>query len=260
MAADMRRPRREGAGSTLPELKGGAIVTCSEDGCDRPLKASGLCSACYQRRWKAGTLPERRRKRDGLPHTCTVHEPSRACYSAHRCRCDGCRDSNVSYETRRSRQAVYGQAVMVDAGPVRAHVEMLSAAGLGKIRLAEITGVSPTAIEKLKRKSKRVRKETADAILGVESWRALRSPVQLAQIGKNPRCVECEAEPLFGGMRCLSHFQAKVRANRGEHGCLMHPAGIYCYQSCRCRCQDCRDAVNMARKQSRAKQRAREAA
>ena len=260
MSADMRRPRREGAGSTLPELEGRTIVTCSEDGCERPKKASGLCSACYQRRWKAGTLPERTKKRDGGPHTCEQHGPSRACYSAHRCRCDGCRDANVTYETKRTRQVAYGQALMVDAGPVLDHVQMLSDAGLGKRRLAEITGLSPTAIEKLKRQSKRVRKETADAILAVEAWQALRSPVQLAQIGKNPRCVECDAEPLFGGMRCLRHFHAKVRANRGEHVCLMHPAGIACYQACRCRCQDCRDAVNVARKQARAKQREREAA
>jgi hypothetical protein len=251
MSDEARRPRREGAGSTLPELEGGTIVTCSEDGCERPKKASGLCNACYQRRWKAGTLPERPNKRDGSPHTCTKHEPSRACYSSHRCRCDGCRDANVTYEKKRTRRAAYGQALMVDAQPVLDHVQMLSDAGLGKRRLAEITGLSETAIWKLKRQTKRVRKETAEAILAVEAWQALRSPVQLAQIGKNPRCVDCGDEPLFGGMRCLRHFQAKVRERRGEHACLQHGPSVHCYSACRCRCQDCKDAANLARKQMR---------
>ena len=260
MTLDMRRPRREGAGSTLPELEGPAIVTCSEDGCDHPKKASGVCNACYQRHWKAGTLPKRTKKRDGSPHTCTVHPPSRACYSAHRCRCDGCRDSNVTYETRRTRQAAYGKPTMVDAQPVLEHVLMLSEAGLGKVRLAQLTGLSPSSIEKLKRGSKRVRKETADAIMAVEPWQAERTPKKLAQLGKNPKCIECEREPLFGGLRCLRHFQAKVRANRGEHGCLKHLPSIHCYQRCRCRCRDCKDIVRDERKASRHRSQQRDAA
>jgi hypothetical protein len=147
---------------------------------------------------------------------------------------------------------------MVDARPVLDHVQMLSKAGLGKRRLAEMTGLSETAILKLKRQSRRVRKDTADAILAVEAWQALRSPVLLAQIGKNPRCVDCAGEPLFGGMRCLRHFQAKVRANRGEHGCMQHGPSVHCYSACKCRCQDCRDAANLQRKQLR--QRAKAAA
>ena len=254
MAPDMRRPRREGAGSTLPELEGGTIVTCTEDGCERPKKASGLCSACYQRRWKAGTLPKREKKRDGTVHACEVHAPSRACYSAHRCRCDGCRDSNVEYEKARARQVGYGKATMVDAAPVLAHVEMLSKAGLGKVRLAQLTGVSETAILKLKRGSKRVRKETADAILKVEAWQAIRSPVGLAQIGKNPACVDCDDVPLFGGMRCLTCFQSRVRANRGEHVAPNPPSAAGYSNGCRCR--DCRAASAAARKEARDRQRA----
>lgn len=204
----------------------------------RPVKASGLCSACYQRRWKAGTLPERTKKRDGTPHTCDVHGPSRACYSAHRCRCDGCRDANVTYETRRARQKAYGTPTMVDATPVLKHVEDLSKAGLGKVRLAQLTGVSETAILKLKRGSKRVRKETADAIMAVEPWQAERTPKKLAALGKNPRCVDCEVKPLFGGLRCLPCFQLRCRQNAGDH-LFGEPASLATYKR-GCRCRACR--------------------
>ena len=217
----MRRPRREGAGSTLPELEGGRIVTCSEDACERPVKASGLCSACY---------------------------------SAHRCRCDGCRDANVTYETKRARQKAYGKATMVDAAPVLEHVRRLSNAGLGKVRLAQLSGVSETAILKLKRGSKRVRKDTADAILSVEMWQAERSPVGLARIGRNSRCVDCSAAPLFGGLRCLRHFQLRVLQNRGEHITAERPS-VGSYQA-GCRCRDCRAASASARKQLRNQHRA----
>lgn len=140
---------------------------------------------------------------------------------------------------------------MVDAQPVLDHVLMLSEAGLGKTRLAQLTGLSQTSIEKLKRGSKRVRKETADAIMAVEPWQAERTPKKLAQIGKNQKCIECELEPLFGGLRCLRHFQAKVRANRGEHGCLKHLPSVHCYRRCLCRCRDCKDVIRDLKREKR---------
>ena len=215
-------------------------MICSEERCERTVKCSGLCSACYQRRWKAGTLPKRKLKRDGSPHVCTVHGPSRACYSAHGCRCDGCRDSNVTYENRRVRQAAYGRPTMVDAEPVRRHVLLLSGQGLGKRRLADLTGLSITAIDKVKGQSKRVRKDTADRILAVEAWQAERTPTGLARVGRNSRCVDCSAAPLFGGLRCLSCFQLRARVRAGEHVGSERPS-LSTYAA-GCRCRHCKQA------------------
>lgn len=252
MAADMRRPRREGAGSTLPELEGGPIVTCSLDGCDRPVKARGYCGACYQRLWKAGSLPERRLKRDGRPHTCRQHGPSRACYSGHTCRCDGCREANRVYENDSNMRRARGVEAMVDAEPVRRHVERLSMAGLGKVRLSEISGMSVGSILKLKRQSKQMLKANADAIMAVEEWQALRDPKRLAQIGRNERCVTCAGEPLFGGLRCLRCFQeAALLRKGGPHVCVKHAPSLSCYNSCRCRCAACRKLVNDSRAEYR---------
>jgi hypothetical protein len=224
-------------------------MSCS-DCAERPVKASGLCSACYQRRWKAGTLPKREKKRDGSPHLCTVHPPSRACYSAHGCRCDACRNCNVEYEAMRTRRTAYGQQTMVDAAPVLEHVRVLSAAGLGKARLSQLTGLSVSTILKLKRESKRVRKETADAIMAVEVWQAERTPEKLAQIGKNQACVVCSDKPLFGGLRCLPCFQRRCRENAGEH-LFASPASTSTYQQ-GCRCRACRAASAAYSRQRRA--------
>lgn len=42
------RDGQEKAGASVPE---GAVrlATCSEEGCDRPVRARGLCNACYTR-------------------------------------------------------------------------------------------------------------------------------------------------------------------------------------------------------------------
>jgi hypothetical protein len=67
--------------------------------------------------------------------------------------------------------------------------------------------------------------------------------IELAQKGKNTRCVDCRAVPLFGGMRCLPCFQKRCSRNAGvEHLCVRHEPGASCYQICRCRCEDCRTA------------------
>lgn len=35
-------------------------------------------------------------------------------------------------------------------------------------------------------------------------------PKLLAQMGKNSSCVDCAAEPMFGGLRCLPCFQDRA--------------------------------------------------
>ena len=60
---------------------------------------------------------------------------------------------NTCYQSYRNKQVAYGrwQTVMVDAGPVRAHVLALKAAGVGDRRIGELSGVSRSALQKISR-------------------------------------------------------------------------------------------------------------
>ena len=103
----------------------------------------------------------------GRPH-------GRARYVVDHCRCAVCQAANSAYENRRNRLKAYGQwTPYVNAAPARAHVQQLSAAGLGWRRVAEISGVPPGVISKLlygsktRGPSKRIRPETEVALLAV---------------------------------------------------------------------------------------------
>jgi hypothetical protein len=105
-------------------------------------------------------------------HACDRHPgPSRACYSAHRCRCFGCRVANANYEYDRQRRNASGRSDLVDAAPVLEHLEQLRRAGVGRRQIAAAAGVSPTVLQKLlrtERPTRRVRRDTADRILAVD--------------------------------------------------------------------------------------------
>ena len=63
---------------------------------------------------------------------------------------------------------------------------------------------------------------------------------ELARAGDNRSCVDCGRRPLFGGMRCLRHFQLRVRGRMVLHECERHVASYWCYQACGCRCEGCK--------------------
>jgi hypothetical protein len=101
---------------------------------------------------------------------------TRARYTLDGCRCGPCGFAKYTYEENRARQIMYGTwEPMVDAAPVRAHVLALRKAGIGRRTLSVRSGVSQSAITKLingvpsrgREPSKRVRHETADALLEV---------------------------------------------------------------------------------------------
>ncbi|OIU88625.1 hypothetical protein [Microbacterium sp. AR7-10] len=79
------------------------------------------------------------------------HDQTGTCYAIHRCRCDDCTEATRAREEKRRRRHLYGtfDSGLVDAAPVRAHVETLQAFGLGWKRIAELTGVGNTAISQL---------------------------------------------------------------------------------------------------------------
>ncbi len=78
-----------------------------------------------------------------------VSECSKGCgrKATRRSMCNSC------YQTYRNKQVAYGrwQTVMVDAGPVRAHLLALRAAGIGNRRIGELSGVSRSALQKMSR-------------------------------------------------------------------------------------------------------------
>jgi transcriptional regulator with XRE-family HTH domain len=116
---------------------------------------------------------------DRTPKPC--HHPranhqhgTRAAYTLDRCRCLPCADARSQYTTSTERAKAYGTwDNQVPAGPVRAHVVALRAAGLGTRSIAAAAGVSRTALAKLlagtatRGPSTMVTKTVAAALLGV---------------------------------------------------------------------------------------------
>lgn len=65
------------------------------------------------------------------------------------CHCEPCTYSRAVYEARRARKAARGLVPYVPAGPARAHLAALAAAGVGLKQVAKISGVSRGALAKL---------------------------------------------------------------------------------------------------------------
>ena len=88
------------------------------------------------------------------------------------CRCLRCRGANAADAVRRAKLTAYGRATtdLVDADPVRDHVNRLRTAGLGRRRIATLAGVSSGAVWKLlygDPPTQRLRPDTAAKLLGV---------------------------------------------------------------------------------------------
>ena len=97
-----------------------------------------------------------------------------AAYVADRCRCAACRQANRAAEAARVRRAAYGQDSLVDASPVRAHVQALREARVGLDQIAAVSGLSSGTLRRLVygaprsgRPVRRVRAATAAAITSV---------------------------------------------------------------------------------------------
>lgn len=98
-------------------------------------------------------------------------------YTMEGCKCVLCRKAVSDYAVHRNRLIAYGRwDPYVDAGPVRAHIEQLQAAGIGWKRVARLAGLAPSTVEKIlygapyrgMGPSKRIRHATADKILSVQ--------------------------------------------------------------------------------------------
>jgi transcriptional regulator with XRE-family HTH domain len=98
---------------------------------------------------------------------------TRACYYTG-CRRPECQAARRTAEQQRSRLKAYGQwEPYIDAEPVREHLRVLSAAGIGLKRSCELSGVPYSTLMRLiyggknQPPSRRVRPATASAILAV---------------------------------------------------------------------------------------------
>lgn len=100
-------------------------------------------------------------------------------YKVEGCRCYTCAWTVSQYNIKRERGIAAGTwQPRIDAEPARAHVLQLMAAGLGRRRIAALSGVSPTSIEVLlhgkpgRVPSRRISHDTAARLLAVTGPRA----------------------------------------------------------------------------------------
>lgn len=104
---------------------------------------------------------------------------SYARYTIHACRCDDCREASNAYNRDRDRQIAYGRwRPFADAAPVRAHLKLLAAAGIGPSRIPGLAGVPVIAVTRLLYRNPpilRIKTATAEAILALRPDRALQS-------------------------------------------------------------------------------------
>lgn len=108
--------------------------------------AKGLRRARYKHR-----LAEIDRTPKPCLHKVANHQHgTRACYVLDKCRCIPCSKAVAKAERDRSRLKAYGRYdKYVDAGPVREHLQMLGAYGIGLKQVARITGLSTGSLSKI---------------------------------------------------------------------------------------------------------------
>lgn len=165
------------------------------------------------------------------------HDETRTCYAIHKCRCDGCTEGSRASEEKRRRQHLYGtfDSGLVDAAPVRAHIEMLQESGLGWKRIAELTGVGNTAISQLiygrkgsnndPRKGetlKRVSREKAEKILALQpSLELLRDGALVPALGTHRRI-----QALVCNGWSLNAIGTRLGIDPGNMTTLLHRAQV----------------------------------
>jgi len=124
-------------------------------------------------------------RRDTVPRNCDhpghlhVHG-TRAAYVSDRCGCILCRTANSRAEQLRTAALALGRwQPFVDAQPVREHVLRIRGEGLGVRRIAELSGVHRSTIQRLlttPTQSQQIRPLTAERLLKVRSDAEKGSP------------------------------------------------------------------------------------
>jgi hypothetical protein len=101
-------------------------------------------------------------------------------YVADKCRCFPCTEANRIRGAKQRRNKAYGRETLVDAGPVRAHVEQLRNLGMSIETIERLSGASHCAVQALVYAThKKVWPVTAERILSIP----LRPPALKDQPG-----------------------------------------------------------------------------
>ena len=143
--------------------------------CDRHRRTEAAARA---RATRCPDGPRRDCRHPGRPH----QHGTRPAYVKDKCRCRPCKDANAEASRTRDRDLTYGRwNPYVDADLVRAHLELLRAAGLGRLQIAQLTGVSARHLGIIingvqGRRQEHVREQTARRILAIEPDPAYLSP------------------------------------------------------------------------------------
>jgi hypothetical protein len=94
------------------------------------------------------------------------------------CNCEPCRTATADAELTAERNRAYGRQRFVDPGPAREHVLALMAAGMGRPRISEISGIEQSIITRIvfgktrngqRERSRRITRGTEAALLAV-TW------------------------------------------------------------------------------------------
>lgn len=141
------------------------------------------CDRWKAKRAKARRHADRMRAVDRTPKACThpkaQHQHgTNAAYVLDFCRCRPCTTASSEYNSQLVRDAAYGKARLVDAGPAREHVRTLMAANMGLKTVAARSGVSHGALSKLiygaplpdgtrRPPSARIRNQSAEALMAL---------------------------------------------------------------------------------------------
>lgn len=123
-----------------------------------------------QARVAAIPVPVERPVPDPVAHDCGRHPaPSAACAKVCKCGCDGCRSNYKLQRHRHEQAAAAGRSPWADPATVRAHLQALAAAGMGRRQISRATNVSESAIAKITHpdgpRQARVRREVAERLL-----------------------------------------------------------------------------------------------
>lgn len=158
---------------------------------------------------------------------------TRAKYVAERCRCAECRAANTTEQRRRERRKLYarwnGGAVedLVDAEPARRHVKALMAAGIGRRRIAEVSGVSGGSLTKLlyggpagRPPARRIRPATARKLLAVRA-----NPADGARVDATGTRRRLQALVACGWTK--THLAAELGQTPSNFNVTLHAHQVY---------------------------------
>lgn len=109
-----------------------------------------------------------------MTHDCVKHTPSSGCYQRCKCRCADCKRAQSRYAKQRRVRLAQGINDLVDAAPVREHVENLMRMGMSHGTIAVAAGLSNSGLQALlglksnAKQLKRMHRRSAAQILAVK--------------------------------------------------------------------------------------------